>query len=309
MVELNMYTGNSMTAADDAIIYNSLISGNGIIKGCEITFLGANQVNIASGHGIVKGRKFTVQEETIRVALASSATVPGRLYLHMDLSDTETPLQILSVAQSTLPDLIQDEDCNYTDGIYEIELATYTAGLTAITDLTSTFNTVKGIEIIESLAITEPDKIMGGKTASEEFTKINQSLNNLNDDGIITSFEIKEDGMPYINYKVGADTVSKKLGKGVYPFTTSYLTANISYAQLTLDVSSYSSVTLKSCVAVGSGRIAYRKDSQSAVVIAFSTTPTDNTIDVTGVSSLYLELQAFSTYGSKSTIDDIILNI
>ena len=144
---------------------------------------------------------------------------------------------------------------------------------------------------------------------SNEVDTINQSLNNLNDDGIITSFEIKEDGMPYINYKVGADTVSKKLGKGVYPFTTSYLTANISYAQLTLDVSSYSSVTLKSCVAVGSGRIAYRKDSQSAVFIAFSTTPTDNTIDVTGVSSLYLELQAFSTYGSKSTIDDIILNI
>ena len=36
----------------------------------------------------------------------------------------------------------------------------------------------------------------------------------LNDSGKIENFHVGEDGKPYITYKVGADSVSKKLGNG-----------------------------------------------------------------------------------------------
>ena len=38
----------------------------------------------------------------------------------------------------------------------------------------------------------------------------------LNDSGKIENFHVGEDGKPYITYKVGADSVSKKLGSGNY---------------------------------------------------------------------------------------------
>lgn len=42
---------------------------------------------------------------------------------------------------------------------------------------------------------------------------VNSNLTELTDSGNVQSFSIGEDGFPYITYKVGADSVTKKLGK------------------------------------------------------------------------------------------------
>lgn len=52
------------------------------------------------------------------------------------------------------------------------------------------------------------------------FTSHNQSLTELNDSGKIEAFSIGEDGNPYITYKVGADSVLKKLGSGISELKT-----------------------------------------------------------------------------------------
>ena len=44
--------------------------------------------------------------------------------------------------------------------------------------------------------------------------ELNNNLTALNDGGNIEDFHIGEDGKAYITYKVGADTVTKKLGSG-----------------------------------------------------------------------------------------------
>lgn len=43
--------------------------------------------------------------------------------------------------------------------------------------------------------------------------EVNTNLTELTDSGNVQSFSIGEDGFPYITYKVGADSVTKKLGK------------------------------------------------------------------------------------------------
>lgn len=45
------------------------------------------------------------------------------------------------------------------------------------------------------------------------FDEVNSNLTELTDSGNVQSFSIGEDGFPYITYKVGADSVTKKLGK------------------------------------------------------------------------------------------------
>lgn len=51
-----------------------------------------------------------------------------------------------------------------------------------------------------------------GPVIQGQIDELNNNLTSLNDNGQIENFHIGEDGKPYITYKVGADTVSKKLG-------------------------------------------------------------------------------------------------
>lgn len=138
-IKMNTYAGGQMTAGNDAILHDRAIANTGILHGCNITFMGANQVHIEKGYLLIKGRYCTVTEDTIQVAMSNSETeLPGRLYVRADLADAQEPVKILSVAADPLPKLTQDENFNYDNGVWEVELATYTAGMTAIKDLTVT---------------------------------------------------------------------------------------------------------------------------------------------------------------------------
>lgn len=171
-VTLKQFDGSAVSPRDDAILYNMIIQESGIFKGCEITHLGSNQIKIKEGTGIIKGRKFDVQEQTISCALATSGSMKGRLYLHMDLSAIDTPIEIKSVAAAALPDLVQEEDCNYTNGVYEMELCTYDVSNLAISGLTVTYKTIEGVfpvlkTLDEIIANTKEGYIAGAMAVKE----------------------------------------------------------------------------------------------------------------------------------------------
>lgn len=174
---LNTFTGNQAIAKFEAMIMDAAIGESGFLDGCDITYIGTNQVSIPASNGIIKGRKFTIQAETKACALASSGSMPGRIYLHMDLSDSVNPLQILSVAAATLPALVMDEECNFTTGIYEVEIATYTASTTAISNLTLTYNTINPRMLLKSIeevsANTEAGRLADALVVKELITNLN----------------------------------------------------------------------------------------------------------------------------------------
>ena len=144
-IKMNTYTGNQMTAEYDGIIQHRAIPESGILYGCEISYMGSNQVHIEKGYIMIMGRFCTVTEETLKVAMSSSSTeIPGRLYIHADLSDAQNPVKFMSVASNPLPVLVKDENFNYTNGVYDLELATYTAGMTTIKNLVSTCSEIVG---------------------------------------------------------------------------------------------------------------------------------------------------------------------
>lgn len=188
-IKMNTYAGGQMTAGNDAILHDRAIANTGILHGCNITFMGANQVHIKKGYLLIKGRYCTVTEDTIQVAMSNSETeLPGRLYVRADLADAQEPVKILSVAADPLPKLTQDENFNYDNGVWEVELATYTAGMTAIKDLTVTCE-----EVPEGASKKETAALLG---------KIDELTENLGD----LTFAQDADGN--WGYKVGgADPV------------------------------------------------------------------------------------------------------
>ena len=142
-INLVTYANQTVTPTNDAIIYEKAIDQNGIFYGCNVT-VSSNNVNITGGYGIICGREFTIQSESIAVTLAPSGTLLGRLYVRLDLADADNPIQLLTATGNSLPALEQDADVNFTNGAYEMELATFTVGVSALSDVVETYETIMG---------------------------------------------------------------------------------------------------------------------------------------------------------------------
>lgn len=149
-IQLVTYANQTVTPTNDAIIYEKAVDQNGIFYGCNVTVT-SNNVNITGGYGIVCGREFVINSESIAVTLAPSGTLEGRLYVRLDLADADAPIQLLTATGNTLPPLVQDDDVNYTNGVYEMELATFTVGVSSLSDVVETFETITGSKEVPTI--------------------------------------------------------------------------------------------------------------------------------------------------------------
>lgn len=143
-IRLVTFSGETVTPVDDALVYQTAISDSGIIYGATVTLSGTNTLHVAAGYGIASGRFFEIFDADIIVPLSSSGTLNGQLYVHMDLSSSLSPIDILYETASTLTPMQQDSNVNITNGIYEIQLATFKISTTTISGLTYTAPIVSG---------------------------------------------------------------------------------------------------------------------------------------------------------------------
>lgn len=143
-IKLVTASGQTVTPQDDALIYEKFSTGNGIIYGCEVTIKNSNTLHINAGHGIVCGRKFTVIDSDIPVTLSSSGTLNGRLYIHLDLSLLSDPIVLNTEIANTLTPEVHGSDVNINNGIYDINLVTFTVDTLTIDNLTDVAPQVSG---------------------------------------------------------------------------------------------------------------------------------------------------------------------
>lgn len=135
MITLKQFTGQNITPTDDATLYELFSNSQaGLIYGCNVTSLGANQLQVSAGRGMILGRSFVVEQETILAELAPSGNMKGRLSIKIDLGNAETPISFETQVGSVLPSPTQ-EQLNRGGSIYEMPLATYDADAVQITNL------------------------------------------------------------------------------------------------------------------------------------------------------------------------------
>ena len=134
-VELITFANKTVSPVYDAIIQELYTDGGGVITGCTVTIKDANHLHITEGYGVLCGREFKIVASDIPVQLSSSGNLNGRLYLHMDLSLATDPITLLVETGSTLTPVQQDDNVNTTNGVYEVNLATFDVGTSAISNL------------------------------------------------------------------------------------------------------------------------------------------------------------------------------
>ena len=140
-IRLVTFSGQTVTPKNDAIVYDASIGKCGVFYGCDVTASG-NVIYVSSGYGMIRGRFFEIEASTLSVTLSSTDTLLGRVYVRLDLSNTESPVQLLTVTGSSLPALEQDADANFTDGVWEMELATFTVTTTEVSGVVETYETI-----------------------------------------------------------------------------------------------------------------------------------------------------------------------
>lgn len=170
-IKLITFADSEVTATDDAYVYESAIGEGGVINGCEVTIKNASELHINGGNGVLCGRKFTVYDSDLPVTLSSSGTLLGRLYIHMDLSNASTPIQLMIETGASLTPVQQDADVNATNGVYEINLSTFNVDTSTISDLVDVSPKVYPHEVLntieECVASTNPGDIAGASAVSE----------------------------------------------------------------------------------------------------------------------------------------------
>lgn len=134
-INLVTFYNSTVTPQDDALVYENALPGSGMIYGGNVTIKNANTLHVTAGHGALCGRKFTIEETDVPVQLTSSGTLNGRLYIHMDLSNVDEPITLEVERASTLTPPVQQSNVNITDGIYEIDLATFQISTSTISNL------------------------------------------------------------------------------------------------------------------------------------------------------------------------------
>ena len=141
-ISLTTYAGSTVVPQDDAMIYETTVNQSGIFRGCAITKTDANVITIDSGWGMICGRHFKVRTEDIVIPLETEGEIPAQLYIEMDLGNYDAPIQFKYEKNDPLSDMIQQEDINYINGRYQMQLATFTVSTTGIDNLQKTYKPI-----------------------------------------------------------------------------------------------------------------------------------------------------------------------
>ena len=134
-VKLITFAGETVSPLYDGLMQELYTGGGGIITGAVVTIKDASTLHITGGYGALCGREFEIFASDIPVTLSSSGTLKGRLYLHMDLAQSGAPIELLVEVAASLTPVVQDNDVNTTNGVYEVNLATFDVGTSAISNL------------------------------------------------------------------------------------------------------------------------------------------------------------------------------
>lgn len=208
-INMKQIPNGIVTAKDDRIMFDSNIADCGIIYGCEINYLGNNMIHINAGYGVIKGGLFEMEDHTEYVDFATSGVVKGQIYLHLDLS-ADDKLIIVKETNNSQHQMVQNENANFENGIYEFQLCSFEATVATLQNVIQTFNVVSE-SVIDSLEGINANSTAGLKAGALAVKELNTNFNTKVPSSI-EGFSVGEDGKPYITYKVGADSVRKKLG-------------------------------------------------------------------------------------------------
>lgn len=254
-ISLVTYAGQTVTPLDDALVYETAINKSGMIYGGVVTIKNANNLHISGGHGMVCGRKFTIFDSDIQVALSSSGTLLGRLYVQLDLSNIGTPIQLLVETGASLTPVQQDQNVNIQNGVYEFNLATFSVDTSTISNLVNVAPSAEPSTGAGSIiTVTTAEASLKGKmcTLTDGVNTLNANFDNT---GTAVFYGVQMVGTVIVNATDGAYYASSQITItyfGKYSTTLAFWGATVNLTTSTADFYGQTINVTQDGIAVGS---------------------------------------------------------
>ena len=213
-ITLVTYAGSSVTPQHDAVLADLELPGNGIIYGCNVTIKNATTLHIAAGMGVIYGREFEIIDNDITVPLSTQGALLGQLYIHMDLSNTTEPIQLLIQTGSAREELIDDPTINTSAGVTEMQMATFTIDTSTLDNLEVTFSVLENLkesvkdlksEVVKSITRNGTTFTAKNEEGETLFTFTQQDNDTTKGNGISTK-ETKNGSGTTLNKEIPANT-------------------------------------------------------------------------------------------------------
>ena len=142
-ITLNTFPGGIVTPQYDAIVRQTAIPSSGLFKGGDVSARGC-YIHVSEGFGMIRGRFFKINDTEITVPLSADGKLKkGCLYIHLDLSNADEPIKLVTSVSDALPVLSVDNDLNYNNSVFDLSLAEF--AVTAI-DVENLVHTVGQIQ-------------------------------------------------------------------------------------------------------------------------------------------------------------------
>lgn len=213
-INLVTFAASTVTPQDDALIYESTLLGSGLIYGGAVTLKSANVLHVAAGHGALCGRKFTIEATDIPVSLTASGTDLGRLYIHMDLSDTDEPISFQIETGASLTPVQQDSNVNINNGVYEINLATFSVDTSTISDLVNVSPVITTLTnttgSLSNLTTTDKSNLVAAINEVDGDLASKADTTTVNNKHKVTSFEVTTSSWTQDTTSQSGTTLQKK---------------------------------------------------------------------------------------------------
>lgn len=137
--------GSTPVASDDRILFDKIFDAAGIIVGGGATMSAVNKIHVPETTAWIKGTEIKIDDQDVTVGLSDSGTKYGRMILVLDWSTEEVAHFEYEIAASAsaFRELIQDEDINFSAGIWEEVFATYTCTEASISNVAFCMSTLQ----------------------------------------------------------------------------------------------------------------------------------------------------------------------
>jgi hypothetical protein len=287
-INLVQWEGSTVTPKLDAIMYDD--GSYGIIKGCAITHQGTNLLKIANGFIKIAGRLIEIAEETIQCQVSESGTVNGQLWIRLDLSSV-TPAVFMTEAAAVLTPLTQNADCNFQNGIYELQLATYNIDESVITNLVETAPELERLRTaLENIDLAANKVTYDNTHSGLSANKVQGAIDEINDNLAQTPITVGGETLSTIDDKLNYLCEAQKLEILDVSLVHQSGSPGGDYtSRLKFDVSKYTSVKLYDVVASVNDSIAYWRYEVDGVATAVKTTALEE-IDVSNAQQLIIQI-------------------
>lgn len=165
------YDKSSVSAKDDAVLYNALSNNNRLLTNMSISLKPSNVLSFDDGYMLISGRVIKFNNESINPNLnISDSNVKGFIILTIREESDILPENAVEISTSITSPVLKQDDINISGGIFQIIIGEYTANRTSVSSPKLILKNSVNFDLIypigaiyQSSVATSPEILFGGK--------------------------------------------------------------------------------------------------------------------------------------------------